>query len=105
MLSIEEFIVTVFYYTDDYLKEISNGQKIRSRGFDPSPVIVKLSQWRLSRSSSELIQTKEFGSILNAIGYIYSLESNPVQLSSGRPQPLVLEAEVAEKICQKTRSL
>lgn len=36
MLSIEEFIVTVFCYTDDYLKEISNGQKIRSRGFAPS---------------------------------------------------------------------
>ena len=36
MLSIEEFIITVFCYTDDYLKDISNGQKIRSRGFEPS---------------------------------------------------------------------
>jgi hypothetical protein len=36
MLSIEEFIVTVFCYIDDYLEDVSRVKKIRGRGFEPS---------------------------------------------------------------------
>lgn len=36
MLSIEEFIVTVFCYVDDYSDNLSDGHKLRSRGFAPA---------------------------------------------------------------------
>ncbi len=36
MLSIEDFIIEIYCRTDDSLKEISRGMKLRSRGFPPS---------------------------------------------------------------------
>ncbi|MDL1974238.1 MAG: hypothetical protein LWX55_05580 [Deltaproteobacteria bacterium] len=36
MLSIEDFIIMSFCYVDDYFKELSQGQKLRGRGFDPA---------------------------------------------------------------------
>jgi hypothetical protein len=36
MLSMEDFITAVFCCVDDLLKEVINGQPIRSRGFQPS---------------------------------------------------------------------
>lgn len=36
MLSMEDFITTVFCCVDDLLKEVINGQPVRSRGFQPS---------------------------------------------------------------------
>lgn len=36
MLSMEDFIIQVFCHIDDYFKELSRGQKLRTRGFPPS---------------------------------------------------------------------
>ena len=36
MLSIEDFIITVFCLVDDWLRELSPGRRLRSRGFEPA---------------------------------------------------------------------
>jgi len=36
MLSIEEFIIEVYCLVDDHLRTISQGRRVRSRGFDPA---------------------------------------------------------------------
>jgi IS5 family transposase len=36
MLSLEDFIVTVFCFVDDHFKELTQGQRLRSRGFSPA---------------------------------------------------------------------
>lgn len=106
MLSIEDFIIEIYCRTDDSLKEISRGIKLRSRGFPPS------------LSDSEVITMEIVGEYLGIDtdkgiweyfrrhwSHFFSRSRLPDNLCTPSRKSLVLEIETSAQVCKRMWSL